>query len=81
MIAPANRPAIEVDFSLPGERVVCVLDDVAAGRGYPRAIVGGVAGRLQRRSAAQRPRRSNPDGVCQSTAADETFLTPTTGLT
>jgi putative transposase len=32
-------PAIEVDFSLPGERVVRVLDRVAAVRGYPRAIV------------------------------------------
>lgn len=32
-------PAIEVDFSLPGERVARVLDRVAAVRGYPRAIV------------------------------------------
>lgn len=32
-------PAIEVDCSLPGERVVRVLDRVAAMRGYPRAIV------------------------------------------
>jgi putative transposase len=32
-------PAIEVDFSLPGERVVRVLDRVAAKRGYPRVIV------------------------------------------
>jgi putative transposase len=32
-------PAIEVDFSLPGERVARVLDRVAAQRGYPRAIV------------------------------------------
>lgn len=32
-------PAIEVDFSLSGERVVRVLDRVAAVRGYPRAIV------------------------------------------
>ena len=32
-------PAIEVDFSLPGERVVRVLDRVAAKRGYPGAIV------------------------------------------
>lgn len=32
-------PAIEVDVSLPGERVVRVLDRVAAVRGYPRAIV------------------------------------------
>ena len=32
-------PAIEVDFSLSGERVVRVLDRVAATRGYPNAIV------------------------------------------
>jgi putative transposase len=32
-------PAIEVDFSLPGERVARVLDRVAASRGYPKAIV------------------------------------------
>lgn len=32
-------PAIEVDFSLPGERVVRVLDRVAAARGYPLVIV------------------------------------------
>lgn len=32
-------PAIEVDFSLPGERVARVLDRVATVRGYPRAIV------------------------------------------
>lgn len=32
-------PAIEVDFSLPGERVVRVLDRVAAERGYPKVIV------------------------------------------
>jgi putative transposase len=31
--------AIEVDVSLPGERVVRVLDRVAAVRGYPHAIV------------------------------------------
>lgn len=31
-------PAIEVDVSLPGERVVRVLDRVAAVRGYPIAI-------------------------------------------
>lgn len=34
-----ESPAIEVDFSLPGERVVRVLDRVAAVRGYPLAIV------------------------------------------
>jgi transposase InsO family protein len=32
-------PAIEVDTSLPGERVVRVLDRVAGARGYPDAIV------------------------------------------
>lgn len=32
-------PAIEVDVSLPGARVVRVLERVAAVRGYPRAIV------------------------------------------
>jgi putative transposase len=32
-------PVIEVDFSLPGGRVVRVLDRVAAIRGYPRTIV------------------------------------------
>jgi putative transposase len=32
-------PAIEVDTSLPGERVVRVLDRVAVMRGYPKAIV------------------------------------------
>jgi putative transposase len=31
-------PAIEVDFSLPGERVTRVLDRVASTRGYPRVI-------------------------------------------
>lgn len=31
-------PAIEVDFSLPGERVARVLDRVASVRGYPRVI-------------------------------------------
>jgi transposase InsO family protein len=30
-----ESPAIEVDFSLPGERVVRLLDRVAAQRGYP----------------------------------------------
>jgi putative transposase len=34
-----ESPAIAVDFSLPGERVVRVLDDVAATRGYPTVIV------------------------------------------
>ena len=34
-----ESPAIEVDTSLPGERVVRVLDRVAAVRGYPKAIV------------------------------------------
>lgn len=32
-------PALEVDFSLPGERVAHVLDRVALGRGLPKAIV------------------------------------------
>lgn len=32
-------PAIEVDVSLPGERVIRVLDRVAAVRGYPSTIV------------------------------------------
>lgn len=34
-----ESPAIEVDVSLPGERVVRVLDRVATQRGYPKAIV------------------------------------------
>ena len=34
-----EAPAIAVDFSLPGERVVQVLDAVATERGYPTAIV------------------------------------------
>ena len=34
-----ESPAIEVDFSLPGERVTRVLDRVAAERGYPNVIV------------------------------------------
>jgi putative transposase len=34
-----EAPAITVDFSLPGARVVRVLDDVAAIRGYPTVIV------------------------------------------
>jgi putative transposase len=34
-----ESPVIAVDFSLPGERVVRVLDDVAAARGYPTVIV------------------------------------------
>ena len=34
-----ESPAIEVDVSLPGERVVRVLDHVAAERGYPKTIV------------------------------------------
>lgn len=34
-----ESPAIEVDVSLPGERIVRVLDRVAAERGYPQAIV------------------------------------------
>jgi putative transposase len=32
-------PAIEVDTSIPGARVVRVLDGIAAERGYPEAIV------------------------------------------
>jgi putative transposase len=32
-------PAIEVDFSLPGERVVRVLERIATERGYPTTIV------------------------------------------
>lgn len=34
-----ESPAIEVDVSLPGARVVRVLDRVADTRGYPKAIV------------------------------------------
>jgi putative transposase len=34
-----ESPAIEVDTSLPGERVVRVLDRVAAERGYPTVMV------------------------------------------
>jgi putative transposase len=34
-----EAPAIAVDFSLPGERVVRVLDQLAATRGLPTAIV------------------------------------------
>ena len=34
-----EAPAIEVDFSLPGERVVQVLDRVAGERSYPKVIV------------------------------------------
>ena len=34
-----ESPAIAVDFSLPGERVVRVLDAVGAERGFPKAIV------------------------------------------
>lgn len=34
-----ESPAIEVDTSLPGERVVRVLEQLAATRGVPRAIV------------------------------------------
>lgn len=34
-----ESPAIEVDVSLPGERVMRVLDRVAAERGYPKTIV------------------------------------------
>ncbi len=34
-----ESPAIEVNVSLPGERIVRVLDGVAAERGYPHAIV------------------------------------------
>lgn len=30
-------PAIEVDHSLPGERVTSALDRIAAERGYPKA--------------------------------------------
>ena len=37
MTAP-ECPAIELDVSLPGERVVRVLDRVAAGRGYPIVV-------------------------------------------
>ena len=32
-------PAIEVDHSLPGERVTSALDRIAAERGYPTAII------------------------------------------
>ena len=32
-------PAIEVDFSLPGERVVEMLNRVARERGYPDVLV------------------------------------------
>src|ERR1041385_7272904 len=41
----------------------------------------GVARRLQCRSATQRPRRSNPGGVCEGTAVDHIFTNPITGLT
>lgn len=34
-----ERPAIEVDFSLPGERVVDLLNRVARERGYPDILV------------------------------------------
>jgi putative transposase len=34
-----EAPAIAVDFSLPGERVVHVLEQLAATRGLPKAIV------------------------------------------
>jgi putative transposase len=34
-----ESPAIEVDFSLPGERVVAVLNHLARTRGLPNAIV------------------------------------------
>jgi putative transposase len=34
-----ESPAIEVDFSLPGPRVVRMLDEVAATRGYPQMLV------------------------------------------
>ena len=32
-------PAIAVDFSLPGQRVVAMLEDAAAARGYPDMLV------------------------------------------
>ena len=35
MISTAKRWGIEVDFSLPAQRVVRVLDRIAATRGYP----------------------------------------------
>ena len=140
MTSRANRPAIEVDTSLPGERVVRVLERLADTRGLPKAIVcdngpefrgealdqwadrrgvalqfiqpgkpiqnafaesfngrlrdeclneswfvslarcaaddRGVADRLQCRSAAQRPRRSNPGGVCERAAAYCNFTPP-----
>jgi putative transposase len=34
-----ESPAIEVDFSLPGERVVRTLDQVGEERGYPAGII------------------------------------------
>lgn len=34
-----ESPAIEVDVSLPGERVVAVLDAIALDRGYPKGIM------------------------------------------
>jgi putative transposase len=34
-----ESPAIEVDVSLPGERVVTVLEGIATDRGYPKAIM------------------------------------------
>lgn len=34
-----EAPAIEVDVSLPGERVVAVLDAIALDRGYPKGIM------------------------------------------
>lgn len=34
-----DSPAIETDFSLPGERVVAVLERVGARRGFPEVIV------------------------------------------
>ena len=34
-----ERPAIEVDFSLPGERVVEMLERVARERGHPDILV------------------------------------------
>ena len=39
MTARGSRPAIEVDTSLPGARVVRVLERLAETRGLPKAIV------------------------------------------
>ena len=36
-------PAILVDFSLPGQRVATMLEDVARERGYPDMLVVGLS--------------------------------------